>query len=231
MHVYMKSLVKKNRNKARGSIQVKFQSSIEIPICRFILIFYDIQSFIIIYSFSGISSLIFTKNAEALFFHSSSELQRLSLSTTFSTHARCFLKIPKGARDEAATEGNAEQEERQPVVENLDLEEAVVVNGNAETKNNSINDKVSDLYFERFDRSMFYVGPVFSSDVFVMICLVSVVNVDVLLNNIRSNFFVEFNCGQNIMRKSKNKKYIVLVLLKMRSSNTLIKFHKVICSS
>ncbi|XP_044758533.1 lethal(2) giant larvae protein isoform X2 [Coccinella septempunctata] len=91
---------------------------------------------------NGISSLIFTKNAEALFFHSSSELQRLSLSTTFSTHARCFLKIPKGARDEAATDRAAttENEEPQTAAENLDLEEAVVVNGNAETKNNSITD-------------------------------------------------------------------------------------------
>lgn len=44
---------------------------------------------------SGISSLVFTKNAEALYLHSSSELQRISLSAAFSTYARCFLNIPE----------------------------------------------------------------------------------------------------------------------------------------
>ncbi|KAL3273313.1 hypothetical protein HHI36_014764 [Cryptolaemus montrouzieri] len=88
---------------------------------------------------NGISSLVFTKNAEALYLHSSSELQRISLSTTFSTHARCFLTIPKGARD-GAIEDVAEAQENLSV-ENLDLEEAVLVNGNTEVKNNSLTDK------------------------------------------------------------------------------------------
>ncbi|KAK9887726.1 hypothetical protein WA026_000044 [Henosepilachna vigintioctopunctata] len=89
---------------------------------------------------NGISSLVFTKNAEALYLHSSSELQRISLSANFSTHARCFLTIPKGARDEAAvdeTSGEPQDESG----ENLDLEEATVANGSSERKNslNKVN--------------------------------------------------------------------------------------------
>ncbi|CAH0563460.1 unnamed protein product [Brassicogethes aeneus] len=57
---------------------------------------------------TGISSLVFTKDAEALYLHSSSEIQRLSLSATCVTSARCYLSLPEGARDDAAEENRSE---------------------------------------------------------------------------------------------------------------------------
>lgn len=48
---------------------------------------------------NGISSLVFTKFAEALYLHSSSELQRLSLAANYTTMARCYLPLPAGVRD------------------------------------------------------------------------------------------------------------------------------------
>ncbi|XP_011642094.1 protein lethal(2) giant larvae-like [Pogonomyrmex barbatus] len=47
---------------------------------------------------NGISSLIFTKAGEALYLHSSSELQRISLSAAKMTKAHCALNLPPHAR-------------------------------------------------------------------------------------------------------------------------------------
>lgn len=47
---------------------------------------------------NGISSLTFTKTGEALYLHSSSELQRISLSVTKVTKAHCALNLPPNAR-------------------------------------------------------------------------------------------------------------------------------------
>lgn len=47
---------------------------------------------------NGISSLSFTERGEALYLHSSSELQRVTLSTACVTLARCHVDLPPGAR-------------------------------------------------------------------------------------------------------------------------------------
>lgn len=52
---------------------------------------------------NGISSLTFTKSGEALYLHSSSELQRISLSATKVTKAHCTLNLPPSARVSAET--------------------------------------------------------------------------------------------------------------------------------
>lgn len=44
--------------------------------------------------FSGISSLAFTRYGEALYLHSSSELQRISVSATTVTQVDCSLNLP-----------------------------------------------------------------------------------------------------------------------------------------
>lgn len=44
--------------------------------------------------FSGISSLSFTRYGEALYLHSSSELQRISVSATNVTQVNCSLNLP-----------------------------------------------------------------------------------------------------------------------------------------
>ncbi|XP_020295148.1 lethal(2) giant larvae protein homolog 1 isoform X2 [Pseudomyrmex gracilis] len=68
---------------------------------------------------NGISSLTFTKAGEALYLHSSSELQRISLSTSKVTKAHCALNLPPHARaenvnevahEEGVVEGAAENE-------------------------------------------------------------------------------------------------------------------------
>lgn len=48
--------------------------------------------------FSGISSLSFTRSAEALYLHSSSELQRISLTPSKGVRAYCALSLPPNAR-------------------------------------------------------------------------------------------------------------------------------------
>ncbi|XP_015589197.1 lethal(2) giant larvae protein homolog 1 isoform X2 [Cephus cinctus] len=47
---------------------------------------------------NGISSLTFTRAGEALYLHSSSELQRISLSATKVKRVQCALKLPPNAR-------------------------------------------------------------------------------------------------------------------------------------
>lgn len=44
--------------------------------------------------YSGISSLAFTRYGEALYLHSSSELQRISVSATSITQVDCSLDLP-----------------------------------------------------------------------------------------------------------------------------------------
>ncbi|XP_018378130.1 PREDICTED: lethal(2) giant larvae protein homolog 1 isoform X4 [Trachymyrmex cornetzi] len=60
---------------------------------------------------NGISSLIFTKAGEALYLHSSSELQRISLSTAKMTKAHCALKLPPHARSFAVNTNEVAQEQ------------------------------------------------------------------------------------------------------------------------
>ncbi|CAG5032816.1 unnamed protein product [Parnassius apollo] len=55
---------------------------------------------------NGISSLCFSKRGEALYLHSSSELQRISLSATKVTIAQCHIVLPAWA---AALRGPAEE--------------------------------------------------------------------------------------------------------------------------
>lgn len=44
--------------------------------------------------YSGISSLAFTRYGEALYLHSSSEFQRISVSATSVTQVHCLLNLP-----------------------------------------------------------------------------------------------------------------------------------------
>ncbi|XP_070527899.1 lethal(2) giant larvae protein homolog 1 isoform X4 [Cardiocondyla obscurior] len=66
---------------------------------------------------NGISSLIFTKTGEALYLHSSSELQRISLSAVKMTKAHCALNLPPHARSYAENTNEVAQE--QGVVEGV----------------------------------------------------------------------------------------------------------------
>ncbi|KAJ8679019.1 hypothetical protein QAD02_014806 [Eretmocerus hayati] len=68
---------------------------------------------------NGISSLTFTKSGEALYLHSSSELQRISLSASKVTRAHCALNLPPNARStpeveapETTDASNTDQEEK-----------------------------------------------------------------------------------------------------------------------
>lgn len=63
--------------------------------------------------YSGISSLCFTKHGEALYLHSSSELQRVSLSAQHITQAHCHLELPPGVRPGKETEAEEEEEEEE----------------------------------------------------------------------------------------------------------------------
>lgn len=95
--------------------------------------------FILIVSlYSGISSLVFTRDGEALYFHSSSELQRISLSATKVTSARCYLELPEGARNEQTADTTLTNEEDKPAEE----QSPALVNGNSESKESSVADKV-----------------------------------------------------------------------------------------
>ncbi|XP_072742817.1 lethal(2) giant larvae protein homolog 1 isoform X5 [Anoplolepis gracilipes] len=67
---------------------------------------------------NGISSLIFTKAGEALYLHSSSEFQRISLSAGKVTKAHCVLNLPPRARSlTEKTENINEVAQEQGVVE------------------------------------------------------------------------------------------------------------------
>lgn len=80
--------------------------------------------------FSGISSLTFTKSGEALYLHSSSELQRISLSASKVTKAHCALNLPPNARsspepvaDETKDTSTTESEEKKETTEEVVEEE------------------------------------------------------------------------------------------------------------
>ncbi|KAJ8910731.1 hypothetical protein NQ315_016129 [Exocentrus adspersus] len=90
---------------------------------------------------NGISSLVFTKDAQALYLHSSSELQRISLSATSITMARCYLSLPVGAREDTVSETGSDNERE--VAENPT--DAPLVNGTAESKEGSVADKSEDV--------------------------------------------------------------------------------------
>ncbi|XP_015429859.1 PREDICTED: lethal(2) giant larvae protein homolog 1 isoform X2 [Dufourea novaeangliae] len=66
---------------------------------------------------NGISSLTFTKAGEALYLHSSSELQRISLSASNETKTHCALNLPPNARSHANKTANNEKSQEQGVVE------------------------------------------------------------------------------------------------------------------
>ncbi|XP_049822272.1 lethal(2) giant larvae protein homolog 1 isoform X3 [Aethina tumida] len=83
--------------------------------------------------FTGIYSLVFTKDAEALYLHSPSEIQRLSLSTKRVTCARCYLALPEGAREETTSEAGENEDNDAPLV-----------NGNNESKEGSVADKTEE---------------------------------------------------------------------------------------
>ncbi|XP_008203812.1 lethal(2) giant larvae protein homolog 1 isoform X3 [Nasonia vitripennis] len=79
---------------------------------------------------NGISSLTFTKAGEALYLHSSSELQRISLSAAKMTKAHCALNLPPNARStpEVATPEQKDTSTTEPEEKNEEAtnEEVVV---------------------------------------------------------------------------------------------------------
>ncbi|XP_029173116.1 lethal(2) giant larvae protein homolog 1 isoform X2 [Nylanderia fulva] len=99
---------------------------------------------------NGISSLIFTKAGEALYLHSSSELQRISLSAGKVTKAQCVLNLPPRARSlterpenvnevaqeqgvvEGAPETEGETQESQPPTANRVITENGIVGSTGE---------------------------------------------------------------------------------------------------
>lgn len=91
---------------------------------------------------NGISSLVFTKDAQALYLHSSSELQRLSLATSSITMARCYLPLPAGSREDATSETGSTTRENEVLETSA---EVPLVNGNAESKEGSVADKSDDI--------------------------------------------------------------------------------------
>lgn len=110
-------------------------------------------------SSSGISSLTFTRDGEALYLHSSSEIQRISLAAHKVTTTHCYLNLPVGARnDDAAASGEAAATatvaaeavgEIEGKVQGAEGQHetqtaAVMVNGNAnaDSKESSVADKV-----------------------------------------------------------------------------------------
>jgi len=62
---------------------------------------------------NGISSLTFTRTGQALYLHSSSELQRVTFSATSITQPRCRLELPEGARESAGGERDTDEEEEE----------------------------------------------------------------------------------------------------------------------
>ncbi|GLV32955.1 lethal (2) giant larvae [Carabus blaptoides fortunei] len=97
---------------------------------------------------NGISSLTFTKDGEALYLHSSSELQRITLAVHKQTSTHCYLQLPAGARAETTAageivgkvQGNEVQQDSQSTAT-----PAPLVNGNADSKESSLADKTEDV--------------------------------------------------------------------------------------
>ncbi|XP_031353819.1 lethal(2) giant larvae protein isoform X1 [Photinus pyralis] len=93
---------------------------------------------------NGISSLVFTRDSEALYLHSSSELQRMSLALTYATSARCYLSLPEGARDEGASEIDIEGQIHADQVQDNETA-APLVNGTSESKGSSVADRSEEV--------------------------------------------------------------------------------------
>lgn len=85
---------------------------------------------------NGISSLIFTKDAEALYMHSSSELQRLSLAAQHLTSARCYLSLKEGCRDNNVTSENEKDTADLKETEATEQDESAVTGDTKEEKSN-----------------------------------------------------------------------------------------------
>ncbi|XP_069685247.1 lethal(2) giant larvae protein homolog 1 isoform X2 [Periplaneta americana] len=72
---------------------------------------------------NGISSLTFTRRGQGLYLHSSSELQRITLSATAITQPRCRVELPEGAREHVVSgerdpdeeDGEADEEEERKI--------------------------------------------------------------------------------------------------------------------
>lgn len=90
--------------------------------------------------FSGISSLTFTKEGEALYLHSSSELQRITLAVHKQTCARCYLNLPTNTRAESDTGETVETPD-----DKTEDTTAPMVNGNMDSKESSVMEKVKYL--------------------------------------------------------------------------------------
>ncbi|KAK4874231.1 hypothetical protein RN001_013591 [Aquatica leii] len=93
---------------------------------------------------NGISSLVFTRDSEALYLHSSSELQRISLALTHTTSARCYLSLPDGVREEGGSEIDIEGQVHADQQEDNETA-APLVNGTNESKESSVADKSEDV--------------------------------------------------------------------------------------
>ncbi|XP_034940539.1 lethal(2) giant larvae protein homolog 1 isoform X2 [Chelonus insularis] len=106
---------------------------------------------------NGISSLTFTKGGEALYLHSSSELQRISLSATKVTKAHCALNLPPNARsapepppteevqEETTTETISKKETETQDNEASPSTKVIVENGIAESTGSGETSKNSTL--------------------------------------------------------------------------------------
>lgn len=94
------------------STQCSFRFFKKLSIAKFEI---NIHSSYFFDFYSGISSLTFTKAGEALYLHSSSELQRISLSVTKVTKAHCALNLPPNAR--SLPEGSSGEAQEQGTVE------------------------------------------------------------------------------------------------------------------
>ncbi|XP_050298869.1 lethal(2) giant larvae protein homolog 1 [Anthonomus grandis grandis] len=107
---------------------------------------------------NGISSLVFTKTGEALYLHSSSELQRISLSATAVTQARCYLPLAATPDDVASETGsnnhiNTEEATESPPVANgtvetpggLEKVDEVPENGIETPHNVTVSSSVGDI--------------------------------------------------------------------------------------
>lgn len=93
---------------------------------------------------SGISSLTFTKAGEALYLHSSSELQRISLSAAKVTKAHCALNLPPNARStpEVATPEEKDTSTTEPEEKNEEVTNEEVVAKEKEVNQTQTSPKV-----------------------------------------------------------------------------------------
>lgn len=87
---------------------------------------------------NGISSLTFTKSGEAFYLHSSSELERISLSVTKVTKAQCALNLLPNARESLDKAPETEEENEE---EDEDEDEEI----NKDEKIKNTNDKQDEI--------------------------------------------------------------------------------------